>query len=77
MNIVRVLICLMVATGLSSCGGGGGDSSSVSNNGTMGYFTVGETGTLSSPWGDGSSSERPAMAVKFTPILSCDYYICK
>jgi hypothetical protein len=35
--------------------------------GTIGNYTADENGTKSSPWGDGSSAARPAMAVKFTP----------
>ena len=37
------------------------------NSGTISYFTAGQNGTNVSPWGDGSLSQRPAMAVKFTP----------
>jgi len=65
MGILKVFICLTVAAGLCACGGGG--NSNTSNNGTINKFTVGQNGINSSPWGDGSSSQRPAMAVKFTP----------
>ncbi len=57
-----------------------GDSSNTSISGTISYYTVGENGTRSSPWGDGSLTHRPAMAVKFTPtsypitITSVDIY---
>lgn len=64
-QIVKGAISLMIATGLCACGGG--TSNSNTNNGTIGYYTIGQLATMSSPWGDGSSSHRPAMAVKFTP----------
>jgi hypothetical protein len=65
MCIVRVVICLTIAVGLCACGGEG--NSNTSNNGTINKFTINQNGINSSPWGDGSLSQRPAMAVKFTP----------
>jgi hypothetical protein len=65
MRIAWAVVCLIVMIGFYACGGGG--SSNTPNSGTIRYYTVGESGTNSSPWGDASSSQRPAMAVKFTP----------
>jgi len=61
--IARIVMCLMVASGIGACGGG----DSASDVRTLGYYTAGQSGTSVSPWGDGSSSANPAMAVKFTP----------
>jgi hypothetical protein len=69
MGIMRVVFCLMVATGLCACGGGGEEGRPISKSGTIGYYSVGQAGGSSSPWGDGSSSHRPAMTVKFTPTF--------
>jgi hypothetical protein len=65
-SILWMSICLMVVAGLYACGGSG--SNTTPNGGTISYYTVGESGTNSSPWGDGSLSATPAMAVKFTPV---------
>ena len=64
-GIARIIVYITIMTGLCACGGAG--SSNTSNSGTIGSYTVGQDGTVSSPWGDGSSTQRPAMAVKFTP----------
>lgn len=61
--IARIVMCLMVTAGICACGGGDG----ASDVRTLGYYTAGQNGTNVSPWGDGSSSANPAMAVKFTP----------
>jgi len=66
MRTVRIVLCVVLTTMLSACGGGG-DDGDTSNSGTVGYFTVGEDGVRSSPWGSGNAFSRPAMAVKFTP----------
>lgn len=66
MNIsfVKATVCvMMIIMGLLACSKSN-DTTSLS---TMGYYTIGENGTYASPWGDGSASHRPAMAVKFTP----------
>jgi hypothetical protein len=63
-SVIIILICVLIF--IFGCNKGGG-SNDTSNSGTIGYYTVGESGTHSSPWGDGSSSQQPAMAVKFTP----------
>ena len=63
-SVIIILICVLIF--IFGCNNGGG-SNDTSNSGTIGYYTVGESGTHSSPWGDGSLSDRPAMAVKFTP----------
>ena len=63
-SIIIILVCVLIF--IFGCNKGGG-SNDTSNSGTIGYYTVGESGTHSSPWGDGSSSQQPAMAVKFTP----------
>lgn len=65
MGVASVVVLLIVAAGLCSCGGG--SSSSLSYFGTISYYSIAENGTTTSPWGDGSASQRPAMAVKFTP----------
>lgn len=62
--LMRVVACFMLAFGLGACGGGQGSDAS---SGTIRNFTVGQNGTFSSPWGDGTASQRPAMAVKITP----------
>ncbi|GFO66899.1 hypothetical protein GMLC_04780 [Geomonas limicola] len=61
----RDFFCLLLAFSLNACGGGqnGGSASS----GTIRNFSVGQNGTFTSPWGDGSASLQPAMAVKLTP----------
>jgi hypothetical protein len=63
-TFLKALLLLSLATGLCACGSG--ENSSTSSHGTLGLFTAGQTGENSSPWGDGSVSQRPAMAVKFT-----------
>lgn len=63
-SIIIILVCVLIF--IFGCNKGGG-SNDTSNSGTIGYYTVGESGTHSSPWGDGFSSQQPAMAVKFTP----------
>lgn len=66
MRIVKGVMSLMIVGCLCACG----DSATFTGStigGTIGYYTTGQLATMSSPWGDGSSSHRPAMAVKFTP----------
>jgi hypothetical protein len=64
--MLKSLFILALTSGLCSCGGDG--SGNTSNHGAIGYYTVGQSGTNCSPWGDGSSTDQPAMAVKFTPL---------
>ncbi len=72
-SFISVIMVLLIS--LSSCGGGGGGggggnsggaTSSVPTNGTISNFTVGQNGTSTSPWGDGTASDQPAMAVQLT-----------
>jgi len=64
-NIAGSIVCLLALLGFLGCGGGGSSNSSA--GGAIGYYTAGESGIVSSPWGDGTLTHRPAMAVKFTP----------
>lgn len=65
MKFANVMLCLLFVFGVCACGGGG--NSNVSANGTISHIAVGQNGITTSPWGDGSLSQHPAMAVKFTP----------
>lgn len=62
---MRVATLLVVATALCSCGSDVKESTNTS--GVIDYYAIGDAATMSSPWGDGSASHRPAEAVKFTP----------
>lgn len=65
-GFARVVVFFLVATGLCACGEGGEVAGS-RPSGSIRYYAVGQNGADSSPWGDGSAFQRPAMAVKFTP----------
>lgn len=65
-TLLKPLFIFALILGLCSCGGD--ESITTSNHGTIGYYTVGQSGINCSPWGDGSSSQQSAMAVKFTPL---------
>jgi hypothetical protein len=64
-GFAKTAICIMITMALFACSKGGSDNTS--GGGTIGSYTVGENGTASSPWGDGSASQHPSTAVKFTP----------
>jgi hypothetical protein len=67
MRIVgRGVAILLAATALCSCGRGTESAGGSAATG-IDYYIVGQSGTMTSPWGDGSSSHQPAVAVKFTP----------
>ena len=72
--VTVTIFALSISVLFTGCGGSGdssGKSGSVDTGrgygSVLGYYTVGENGISCSPWGDGSSNHRPAMAVKFTP----------
>jgi hypothetical protein len=65
MKIVAAVVLLFAVAILTSCGGG--DSGGTTTSGTLAYYSAGQNGMLRSPWGDGSSSDQPAVAVEFTP----------
>lgn len=55
-SIIIILVCVLIF--IFGCNKGGG-SNDTSNSGTIGYYTVGESGTHSSPWGDESHLNNP------------------
>jgi len=64
-KLLEALLVSLLMLGLCGCGDNGNNPSS--NHGTIAYYTAGQSGTNCSPWGDGSASDQPAMAVEFTP----------
>lgn len=67
MNIfMSVATLVLVTTALCSCGNDAAPQSTTAS-GVIDYYQIDHPATMSSPWGDGSSSHRPAEAVRFTP----------
>jgi hypothetical protein len=65
--VIIVIVTLLMPYYFLSCNGNDEDDNTKSGSGILGYYTVGQIGTNISPWGDGSSSHKPAVAVKITP----------